>query len=95
MSTYMALLKPTLIAALLILSLDESQAANLSGLSGLTGTAQPEMTVTDSGLRQTDSVPGGGDSTFGSRTKTIVHPQLKPDYPCQNLHVREPTCPSR
>jgi hypothetical protein len=42
MSTYMALLKPTLIAALLILSLGESQAASLSDLSGLTGTAKPE-----------------------------------------------------
>jgi hypothetical protein len=22
-------------------------------------------------------------------------PQLRPDYPCQNLHVTEPTCPPR
>ncbi len=22
-------------------------------------------------------------------------PQLKPDYPCQNLHVKAPSCPSR
>jgi hypothetical protein len=53
------------------------------------------MTITDSGVRQTDSVLGGGDSTFEDRTKTVTHPKLKPDYPCQNLHVREPTCPSR
>jgi hypothetical protein len=85
MSTYKALLKPTLIAALLFLSLDESQAA------GLAGTAKPEMT----NVRQTDSVLGSGDSSFKGRTKTVVHPMLKPDYPCQNLHVREPTCPSR
>ena len=89
MSTYKALLKPALIAALLVLSLDDSQAASLSG------TAKAEMTFTDSGARQTDSVLGGGDSTFKGRTKTVVHPMLKPDYPCQNLHVREPTCPSR
>lgn len=24
-----------------------------------------------------------------------VRPRLKPDYPCQNLHVRELDCPSR
>jgi hypothetical protein len=95
MSTYMTLLKPMLIAALLILSLDESQAASLSDLSGPTGTAKPEMTITDSDVRQTDSVLAGGDSTFKGRTKTVVHPKLKPDYACQNLHVREPTCPSR
>jgi hypothetical protein len=89
MSTYMELLKRTLIAALFILSLGESQAASLSG------TAKPEMTITDSGVRQIDSVLGGGNSTFKGRTKTVVHPMLKPDYPCQNLHVREPTCPSR
>jgi hypothetical protein len=85
MSTYKALLKPTLIAALLVLSLDESQASSPAG------TAKTEMT----NLRQSSSVLGGGDSTFKGRTKTVVHPMLKPDYPCQNLHVREPTCPSR
>lgn len=95
MSTYMALLKPTIIAALLILSLSESQAASLSGLSGLTGSAKPEMTITDSEVRQTDSVLTSGDSTFKGGKKTVVHPQLKPDYPCQNLHVKEPNCPSR
>ena len=89
MSTYKALLKPTLIAALLVLSLDDSQASSPAG------TAKTEMTTTDSGVRQTNPMLGGGDSTFKGRTKTVVHPMLKPDYPCQNLHVREPTCPSR
>jgi len=95
MNTYMALLKPKLIAASLILSLGESQAASLSDLSGLIRRAKPEMTITDSEARQTDSLLTGGESTFKGRKKTVVHPQLKPDYPCQNLHVKEPSCPSR
>jgi len=95
MSIYITLLKPTLIAALLILSLGESQAASLSDFSGLTGREKPEMTVTDSEVRQPDSLLTGGESTFKGLKKTVVHPQLKPDYPCQNLHVKEPTCPSR
>jgi hypothetical protein len=36
-----------------------------------------------------------GSPTDNSGRRQAIHPQLKPDYPCQNLHVREPTCPPR
>ncbi len=38
-----------------------------------------------------------GTSGFKRKDDMVaaVRPQLKPDYPCQNLHVRELDCPSR
>ena len=95
MSAYIALPKLTLIAALFILSLDESRAASLSDLSSLTSAAKPETTIIGSDVRQNVAAHGGGDSTYKGKTETVAHPELKPDYPCQNLHVREPSCPPR
>jgi hypothetical protein len=49
----------------------------------------------DGASAHASSRPGFLQPEHGNDMVAAVHPQLKPDYPCQNLHVREPDCPSR
>jgi hypothetical protein len=97
MSVRRALLRPTLVAALLILSLDASRAASLPGLNSPDSAAQPVTTIARADVEnRSDALYDNGDFIYqGGGTKKAVHPQLKPDYPCQNLHVRELSCPPR
>ena len=49
----------------------------------------------DGASAHASSRPGVLQPEHGNDMVAAVHPQLKPDYPCQNLHVREPDCPPR
>jgi mono/diheme cytochrome c family protein len=59
-------------------------------------TAKPETTVIGAHFESRQEAKSESrDEAFEGGASKPVHPMLKPDYPCQNLHVREPTCPSR
>ncbi|QIE28140.1 hypothetical protein SBC1_62490 (plasmid) [Caballeronia sp. SBC1] len=58
--------------------------------------SEPEPTTADGTLASSnDLMHGNGRSADKSGVDQATHPQLKPGYPCQNFHVREPTCPAR
>jgi mono/diheme cytochrome c family protein len=59
-------------------------------------TAKPETTMTSANVEShPDAQSESGDFALEGSIKKVVHPTLRTDYPCQNLHVREPACPSR
>jgi uncharacterized lipoprotein len=41
------------------------------------------------------SVPNEENRSSQGTSRPSSSPHLKPDYPCQNMHVRLPSCPSR
>jgi hypothetical protein len=77
----------TLVAALFSLPPVQCKAASMSISGGMAG-----ATIVASG---DDLLHENGQHADKSDWRQATHPQLKPDYPCQNMHVREPTCPSR
>jgi hypothetical protein len=86
----------TLIFAAFNWPMAQSDAAVVGHRSDASIAIQPE-TANDH-----DGVYGQASSKHGlfqferkGDTVAAVRPQLKPDYPCQNLHVRELDCPSR
>jgi hypothetical protein len=86
----------TLIFAASSWPMAQSDAAVVGQKNDVSIAIQPETT------NDRDGVYGQASSRHGllrferkGDTVAAVHPQLKPDYPCQNLHVRELDCPSR
>jgi hypothetical protein len=87
MNARIALPLLTLVTALSSLPPVECKAASMSMSGGIAG----DVTVASS----SDFLYGNGQHADKSGKPQPIHPQLKPDYACQNLHVREPTCPPR
>jgi hypothetical protein len=77
----------TLVIASFSLPPVECKAASVSVSGGIAG----DSIVASSN----DLLHENGQHTDKSDGRQAIHPQLKPDYPCQNMHVREPTCPPR
>jgi hypothetical protein len=77
----------TLVTALFSFPLVQCKAASMT----ISGSIAGDSIVASSD----DLLHENGEYADKSGRHQATHPQLKPDYPCQNLHVREPTCPSR
>jgi hypothetical protein len=77
----------TLVTALFSVPSVQCKAASMS----VSGRISGDSIVAGS----SDLLHENGSHADNSDRRQAIHPQLKPDYPCQNLHVREPTCPSR
>jgi len=87
MNARIALPLLTLVIALFSLPPVECKAASMSVSGGIAG----DSIVASS----SDLLHENGQHADKSDWHQATHPQLKPDYPCQNLHIREPTCPPR
>ena len=89
---------PLLMLVTMLFSLQPVQckAASMSVSTGIAQLPEPEPMTGDGVLASSNELlHGDGQSADKSSVGQATHPQLKPDYPCQNLHVREPTCPPR
>ena len=87
MNARIALSLLTLATALFSVPPVDCKAASMSVSGDIAG----DVTVASSG----DLLHANGQHADKGGGNRAIHPQLKPDYPCQNLHVREPTCPPR
>lgn len=87
MNARIALPLLTLVTALVSLPSVECKAASMS----VFGSIAENVTVASN----SDLLHANGQHADKSDGNRATHPQLKPVYPCQNLHVKEPTCPPR
>jgi hypothetical protein len=96
MNTRIALPILTLVTALFSLPLVQCEAASMPVSNGITQLPEPEPMSGDAIVASSnDLLHGNGRSADKTGVDQATRPQLKPDYTCQNLHVREPTCPPR